>query len=214
MAHHATMDDPMMHHRSHDPSAGVIPVPHGPETGDETEEYPPEMSGPGGAPGGGYTPEQERRIFAYLTHPSDSYTPEGVYWADLPVWKRVKFVLATDAAETAKEWNATCRMFVKDPLSPLTWYLRNAVLPGAGLLLEGYVLFSIGNLGPLFSATWPECWKNFEVCNKIWTQTVTYLEVVGIMVGQVVVGVSWQCFPSFVGNGQVPIKWPPCARRR
>lgn len=51
-----------------------------------------------------------------------------------------------------------------------------------------YVLFSIGNLTPLFSAVWPACWKKFTVCNEIWTESVTYLEICGIIVGQILVG--------------------------
>lgn len=52
-----------------------------------------------------------------------------------------------------------------------------------------YVLFSIGNLTPLFDAAWPQCWKTFAVCNQTWVQAVTYLEVLGIIVGQVLVGI-------------------------
>lgn len=177
----------------HNPSVGQIPVPHGPETGDETQDYiyPPHE---------GQTTEQERQIFNYLTHPDDSYTPEGVYWADLPVGKRISFVTAVDNAEAKKELGATWAMFKKDPLSPVTWYFRNAVLPGAGLGLEGYVLFSIGNLSTLFAKTdgWKECWGSKPTqCTENWIAAVTYLEVVGIMAGQFGVGVSL-CRPSQV----------------
>jgi hypothetical protein len=54
--------------------------------------------------------------------------------------------------------------------------------------LQRYVLFSIGNLTPLFTAVWPECWKTYKVCNKQWTYAVTYLEIVGIIIGQILVG--------------------------
>lgn len=158
---------------------GVIPVPHGPETGDEHEHYPT----------GGHTVDRERQIFSYLTHPDDSYTPEGTYWADLPLRQRVSFVNKVQNEETKNEMQSVWQMMKKDPLSPIGWYLRNAVLPGAGLGLEGYVLFSIGNLEPLFSATWPECWgKNATECSANWVASVTYLEVIGIMVGQIGVG--------------------------
>lgn len=53
---------------------------------------------------------------------------------------------------------------------------------------DRYVLFSIGNLAPLYQAVWPSCWKSFTTCNETWTQTVTYLEIVGIIFGQVGVG--------------------------
>ncbi|KAK1597955.1 major facilitator superfamily domain-containing protein [Colletotrichum navitas] len=165
----------MATHR-HSAPIGVLPVPHGPETG---EDYPTE-----------HTTEYERQIFGHVTRPDDSYTPDGVYWADLPWWKRVNFVSKVDRDEALKELRATAAMMKKDPLSPVSWYFRNAVLPGAGLGLEGYVLFSIGNLEPLFAAVWPECWgKSHAVCTQNWVAAVTYLEIVGIMIGQAAIGV-------------------------
>ncbi|KAI1780069.1 MFS general substrate transporter [Hypoxylon cercidicola] len=81
-------------------------------------------------------------------------------------------------------------MFKNDPLSPVAWYFRNAILPGAGLGLEGYVLFSIGNLEPLFGSVWSTCWgKHPTECSKDWVSAVQYLEIIGIMVGQVFVGI-------------------------
>ncbi|KAH8910427.1 MFS general substrate transporter [Coniochaeta sp. PMI_546] len=171
------------HSLHHAPTLGVIPVPHGPETGDEYEDYPVMQHGAGAT-------EQERRILGHMTHPDDSFTPEGVYWADLPFRERIKFVSRVQAAEDRKEAKATWEMFKNDPLSPLAYYFRNAVLPGAGLGLEGYVLFSIGNLQPLFAATWPQCWASTgKECTNNWVAAVTYLEVVGIMAGQVGVGI-------------------------
>ncbi|KAJ9137968.1 Mfs transporter [Pleurostoma richardsiae] len=166
-----------MHHA---PTLGLVPVPHGPETGDESDDF----------PSGEATTEEERVIFQHLTQPDDCYTPNGTYWADLPLRERIAFVNKVNNAETKKELKAIGAMIKEDPLSPVAWYLRNAVLPGAGLGLEGYVLFSIGNLEPLFSSTWPECWgDNATQCNSNWKAAVTYLEVIGIMVGQVVVGI-------------------------
>lgn len=173
------MTDPIRHHHRHNPTIGEIPVPHGPEVGNEHDHYPT----------GGAT-EQERAIFAHLTHPDDCYTEDGVYWADLPLRKRIAFVNKVQNEETKRELAAIGRMMKADPLSPVSWYFRNAVLPGAGLGLEGYVLFSIGNLEPLFRAAWPTCWgKNPTECDANWIASVTYLEVIGIMVGQTAVGV-------------------------
>lgn len=118
-----------MHHHHNAPAVGQIPVPHGPETGDDHMSYPAVRN-----------PENEKAIFSYLLKPDDSYTPEGVYWADLPVGQRIKFVSATDAAEARKELGQIGAMMKKDPLSPIGWYFRNCVLPGAGLGLEGYVV--------------------------------------------------------------------------
>lgn len=121
------MADLLHHHKRHAPAVGMIGVPHGPETGDETASYPYANN-----------PDNEKAIFSYLLHPDDSYTSDGTYWADLPLVQRVKFVSHTDAQESAKELGTIGGMMKKDPLSPIGYYLRNAVLPGAGLGLEGY----------------------------------------------------------------------------
>ncbi len=172
----------LSHHQHHDPGVGEVPVPHGPATGDETEDFPRE---------GQFTAEEEHQIFNYLVRPDDSFDENGVYWADLKWGKRIAFVNKVNNAEAAKELGTIWSMMKKNPLSPIGWYMRNAVLPGAGLGLEGYVLFSIGNLAPLFSSAWPQCWGSKATeCSVNWNATVTYLEVIGIMVGQVTVGVS------------------------
>src|ERR1700749_4773513 len=72
-----------------------------------------------------------------------------------------------------------------DPLIPVSYYFRNMVIPGMGLGLEGYVLFSIGNVRPLLQAAFSKCWNKFTICNETWTESLDYLEVSGIIVGQV-----------------------------
>lgn len=52
------------------------------------------------------------------------------------------------------------------------------------------MLFSIGNLSPLFKAAWPQCWGTHRVCNKTLVDSVTYLEIVGIIIGQILVGIE------------------------
>lgn len=175
------------HHHQHN-IAGEVPVPHGPEPDNSSTASSPETFG---------TPD-ERRIFSHVTRPDDSYTPEGVYWADLPFSQRVKFVSKVDNQAAREELSTIGSMIKEDPLSPVGWYFRNAVIPGAGLGLEGYVLFSIGNLEPLFEKVWPTCWKTNAVCSKNWVASVTYLEIIGIMVGQVGVGVSYYFLFSHV----------------
>lgn len=132
---------------------------------------------------------EEDIIFGDILYPDDLYTRDGIYWADLPIRQQISFVRHSDGQEAKKEFASFWRMFKKDPLSPVAWYFKNAVLPGAGLGLEGYVLFSIGNLSPFFQTMWPKCWKTYEVCDKRWIHAVTYLEVLGIIVGQILVGV-------------------------
>lgn len=158
---------------------GEIPIPHGPGNETEHDDYPDQSAS-----------AEERRIFSHVTRPDDTYTSDGTYWADLPFFKRWSFVNKVDRQVAAEELSTIGSMMKKDPLSPVSWYFRHGVIPGAGLGLEGYVLFSIGNLEPLFKKVWPECWDTHEVCSKNWIASVTYLEIVGIMVGQVLVGVS------------------------
>ncbi|PRT57029.1 putative inorganic phosphate transporter 1-3 [Wickerhamiella sorbophila] len=169
----------------HGPMPGMIPVPSGPQeydtidgrfVDDETyNRYPSDKS--------------EREIFAYLLHPRDSYDEAGTYWADLPMGERTKFIWNQETSEVKRELKATWSLFKRDPLGPVAWYLRNAVLPGAGLLLEGYVLFSIGNIKSLFANVWPDCWgKHPTVCNQTWVYAVNYLEICGIICGQILVG--------------------------
>jgi hypothetical protein len=124
------MADLLDREQHHDPiNQGIVSVPYGPETGDDSAAFPYN-----------HTPETEQAIFAYLLSPDDTYTAEGVYWADLPWGKRLSFVAGVDHVEAVRELSAIGRMIKKDPLSPFGWYFRNAVLPGAGLGLEGYVI--------------------------------------------------------------------------
>lgn len=79
----------------------------------------------------------ERQIFDYLLKPDDGYDEKGVYWADMSIVQRIKFVASGDGKEAKKELSSIWNMVKKDPLSPIPWYFRNMVLPGAGLGLEG-----------------------------------------------------------------------------
>lgn len=132
--------------------------------------------------------EHEASVFHALLHPDDLYDAKGIYWADMPLGQRIKFVTNVDKQEAKSEAAFFWDMFKKDPLKPLGHYFRTCVIPGAGLGLEGYVLFSIGNVRPLLQASFPRCWKSFKDCNKVWTQAVDYMEISGIIVGQILVG--------------------------
>jgi hypothetical protein len=165
-------DQPQQH-----PATDTIPLPQGLETGDTQAYYSPAHSS-----------DNEKAIFQYLLHPADSYTAYGVYWADLPLSQRVSFSIRYEASEAAKELSQLGAMIKRDPLAPIGWYFRNAVLPGAGIGLEGYVIFSIGNLSTLYTAVWPTCWKTYAVCTQNWIAAVTYMEIIGIVLGQFTVG--------------------------
>lgn len=79
----------------------------------------------------------EASVFRQLLLPDDSYNADGIYWADLPLGKKISFVNHINNQEAGKEFLATWNMFKKDPGSPFTYYMRNMVIPGAGLFLEG-----------------------------------------------------------------------------
>jgi hypothetical protein len=79
----------------------------------------------------------EKMAFDEVIRPSDSYTENGTYWADLPIGQRVNFVTTQDGIEARKELTWLWEMFKADPLAPIAHYFRTAVLPGAGLGLEG-----------------------------------------------------------------------------
>lgn len=57
------------------------------------------------------------------------------------------------------------------------------------LTLTRYVLFSIGNLKPLFESSFSACWKQAIICDRTWLAAVEYLEICGIIVGQILVGI-------------------------
>ncbi|ORY27623.1 major facilitator superfamily domain-containing protein [Naematelia encephala] len=120
--------------------------------------------------------------------PDDSYL-DGVYWADLPLKQRHAWINKQSNAEALREIKHVGSMFKRDPLSPLGAYCKRYVIGGFGLFTEGYTLFSIGNLSSLYSAVWPHCWGSKPTeCNTNWISAVTYMQIIGIMVGQVVVG--------------------------
>lgn len=51
------------------------------------------------------------------------------------------------------------------------------------------MLFSIGNLTSLFDASFKSCWDDYKICNENWVNAVNYLEIIGIIVGQILVGI-------------------------
>ncbi|KAF2146432.1 uncharacterized protein K452DRAFT_262198 [Aplosporella prunicola CBS 121167] len=148
---------------------------------------------------------KEKGVFDFLLRPSDSYDANGTYWADMPLRQRIRFVGGIDSAEAKEETNHFWTMFKESGarwtgvLAPVGWivgahtlfyyYFKNCIIPGMGLLLEGYVLFSIGNVRPILEAAFKTCWKTYAICNKTWLQAIDYLEICGIIVGQILVGI-------------------------
>jgi hypothetical protein len=120
--------------------------------------------------------------------PEDAYKGQ-IYWADLPLRQQISWASAQSNAETRREFGILGSEFKRDPLQPVRDYFRRYVITGMGLFIEGYTLFSVGNLSNLFEAVWPQCWKTFQTCNPNWIASVDYLEIVGIIFGQVAVGI-------------------------
>jgi hypothetical protein len=83
--------------------------------------------------------EKEAAVLNSFIYPDDIYDEHGTYWADLSIPRRIAFVSKVDGAEAKKELSSIWSMIKADPLSPVSYYMKNMVLPGAGLLLEGYV---------------------------------------------------------------------------
>ncbi|KAL8292453.1 hypothetical protein RQP46_001065 [Phenoliferia psychrophenolica] len=102
----------------------------------------------------------------------------------------LRWINAESNKEARRELGVIGSMFKADPLSPLTSYMSSYAMNGMGLFVEGFVLFSIGNLEPLFASVWPQCWKTREVCSPLWVNAVTYLEIAGIIIGQLLVGIE------------------------
>jgi MFS family permease len=119
--------------------------------------------------------------------PTDMYTGT-TYWADLPFGERVKWVNANSDAEAHREFFLLMSEFRKDPLQPIRDYFGTYVITGMGMFVEGYTLFSVGNLTALFQSVWPTCWKTYKVCSQNWIASVSYLEIIGIIFGQIGVG--------------------------
>jgi hypothetical protein len=104
-----------------------LAAPHGPNMGGEhvaTQDFTDMQA-------------NEASVFRSLLLPDDSYNEDGVYWADMPIGKRIAFVNKVDSAEAKKELKSIGSMMKADPLSPVSYYFRNMVIPGMGLLLEG-----------------------------------------------------------------------------
>lgn len=69
--------------------------------------------------------------------PPDSYTSDGVYWADLPRKERTRFIMNQNNAEAKKEAKWVWNMFKHDPMEPFRVYWNTYALVGMGLFVEG-----------------------------------------------------------------------------
>lgn len=112
-------------------------------------------------------------------YPEDTYD-EKVYWADLPGKQKWLFNRFQYKTEVRREVEEIKEMARQTWLGPITYYMRNYAISGVGFLTEGYVLFSIGNILPLFKSTYPECWKQYSICDERVIKAIKYMEIVGV----------------------------------
>ena len=103
----------------------------------------------------------EKGIFDFLLRPGDSYDANGKYWGDMGLLERTRFIWQVDKAEFKNERNQFSAMFKypsrnwKGVLAPIGWllgawkllgyYFHHCVIPGMGLLLEGYVYWTFSS---------------------------------------------------------------------
>lgn len=62
-------------------------------------------------------------------------------------------------------------------------------------------------------SVWPQCWKRHEVCSVLWVDAVTYLEICGIIIGQILVGIEGDWIGRRFGLIQGERHRSPCPGR-
>lgn len=82
---------------------------------------------------------ENREMFNHILYPDDMYKND-IYYGDMSSRERNAFIYEVESTESKKEFGQFLAMFKRNPISPVVWYFKNCVLPGAGLGLEGYVL--------------------------------------------------------------------------
>lgn len=114
-----------------------------------------------------------------VLYPEDSFQGQ-TYWGDLPADKKPKWVRQQYRNEVAREFVQFWQTFKQNPLHPLKHYLTNYAIGGTGFFTEGYVLFSVGNVMPLFKSIWPQCWADHIACDEQMINAVKYMEILGV----------------------------------
>lgn len=51
---------------------------------------------------------------------------------------------------------------------------------GCGSIAEGDVLFSVGNIMPLFKSLYPECWADHIVYDSETIKAIKHMEILGV----------------------------------
>jgi MFS family permease len=131
--------------------------------------------------------EEHKHLLNNALYPADAFSGTS-YWADLPASEQLLWVKNKARKEARREYAAVKQLAKAGILRPFWEYCRTYAFPGAGFFVEGYVLFSVGNIMPLFKAVWPQCFDETIVCSEQSIKAIKYMEIVGILCGQLVVG--------------------------
>ncbi|KAK9796270.1 hypothetical protein WJX73_010488 [Symbiochloris irregularis] len=73
------------------------------------------------------------------------------------------------------------------PLRLLKWIAAFAI-PGLGMFNEAYYIFSVGNVKPIWTAEYPDCWVTNQTCKANLLKGLDYSQVAGLFVGMVLMG--------------------------
>ena len=135
----------------------------------------------------GRMPDDPTSLLHESLYPEDAFHGQ-TYLADLPGKEQAKWIAEKNNAEAAREFGQVWQTFKTDPLKPLSLYFHDYAVTSLVFFTEGYTLFSVGNILSLFEAVWPACFKDYKVCNIVWVQSIDYLEIVDILLGQITIG--------------------------
>ncbi|CAL8460494.1 g23 [Coccomyxa elongata] len=79
--------------------------------------------------------------------------------------------------------------YSSNPIARFFQFLASFLIPGLGMTCEAYVIFSVGNLKPIFQQAYPKCWgKGAKDCDQGLLNSLTYSQIAGIIVGMLTLG--------------------------
>lgn len=70
----------------------------------------------------------------------------------------------------------------------IIYFCLTFMIAGGGMFSEAYFIFSVGNLKPIWTAEYPDCWATHTTCNSKLSDSISYTQVSGIIFGQLALG--------------------------
>lgn len=68
------------------------------------------------------------------------------------------------------------------------------------MFCEAYFVFSVGNLKPIWSVEYPECWVLETTCDPELQHSISYTQVSGIIFGQLAIGFAVDYIGRKIGS--------------